>query len=391
MLPGLVWTVGGEIPAAIDWAKLTLAPWLRTVISFLQPAQCRLSEMQPLRILILSDGRPGHFNLSEGIAAAVGRAGATRVARLEVRRGRWPGSMVATLATSHLPAEKMLATVYGIDSRQVAETDLIISAGAETLGASIWLARLKGAPNIHYGSIRLFDPQDFALVLTSYARKAHRPRHALALKPSRIDPAALGRPVGSGEPVWPPRVAGLVIGGDAGGIRYSDADWSRILDFVKVMHRDYGTAWRVANSRRTPQAVSDRIAEVSNTADSGIATFLDVRTAGPGTLVPLLCECEVVLCTADSSSMVSECIWMQIPTVAVAPSLFRLPPDEAAYRSWLEGRRWSSTLPIGELNSVALKEHLAGLRPSQANHQELLTRLILDALPELKPGIAGTE
>jgi uncharacterized protein len=345
----------------------------------------RLPEMPPLRILILSDGRPGHYNLSEGIAGAIARLGATTVERLDVQRGNWPGALLATLTTGHLPAEIMLQKIYGIAPHSLPAAGLVVSAGAETLAASIWVSRAQNIPNIHYGSIRLFDPQDFALVLTSYRRNTARPRHALALKPSRLDPDTLSRPhVDANLTVaWPPRTAALLIGGDTRGITYAEADWNRIVGFMATLHRSHGTIWRVANSRRTPDAVSDRIASAIGRADCGIDRFLDVRNEGPGTLTALLAPCDAVLCTADSSSMISECIWMQLPTIAIEPDVFHLPADEAGYRAWLQGEGWCSRLAVRALGEEALKSALAQIRPGRINQQEALARLIDQSVPGL--------
>src|SRR5262245_46573612 len=112
--------------------------------------------MSATRILILSDGRPGHYNLSEGIAAAIERLGPAATTRVDVRRGRWSGAVLAGLVRAGLPARTMLALVYGLDDRELSPADVIVSAGAETLAASAWLARLRAVPNVFYGSLRLF-------------------------------------------------------------------------------------------------------------------------------------------------------------------------------------------------------------------------------------------
>ena len=261
--------------------------------------------MPPLQILILSDGRPGHFNLSEGIAAAIERRRQSTTTHYEVRRGRWSGAILAALARSHLPPALMLHKVYGVEERNVPAGDLIDSAGAETLAASIWLSRARRVPNIFYGSLRLFNPLDFTLVLTSYTRNANRPRHALALKPSRLDPDTIARPL-QPDPM-PFQALALLVGGDAGRVRYSADDWHRLVALITQKPASDRTRWLVANSRRTPPAISERLAELARGEHPPISVFLDIRTAGPGTLQALLGECDAAVCTADSSSMISEC------------------------------------------------------------------------------------
>lgn len=336
--------------------------------------------MPPLRIIILSDGRPGHFNLSEGIAAAIERARPATTIRYDVRRGRWSGSVLAAMTRARLPARAMLARVYGVDESAVPPADIIVSAGAETLAASIWLARARGVPNIHYGSLRLFDPHDFSLVLTSYRRHADRPRHALSLKPSRFDPDT-SPPLGDG----PRRTLGVLVGGNAGGIQFTPGDWDGLFAMIRKPRDGAPVRWLIANSRRTPAEIGDRLAVEAARPGSPIAQFLDVRTAGPGTLPMLMARCHAVLCTADSSSMISECVWSRKPTLALTPATCGYTQDEAGYRHWLQQSNWCKNIAIASATPAAIDEALAQVRPLTGNPLDALAGLLRQRLPGLLP------
>lgn len=336
--------------------------------------------MNPLRILILSDGRAGHFNLSEGIAAAIGRLGPTTITRLDVRRGRWPGPALAALTAAKLPAAAMLRCVYGLEPADLPACDVIVSAGAETLAANVWLARSQRALNLFYGSLRYFQPEDFSLVLTSYARNAGRPRHLLALKPSAMDPAG-----------FPPRLIaarptrlGLLIGGDAGTFTYQDSDWNELLALLPRAHAALGITWRVSNSRRTPHAIGDRLRAMANAPTSGIEQFVDVREQGAATLRDILTVVDAVACTEDSSSMISECIWARLPVVGVSPAHFHHTPDESDYRRWLASNGWSASLPIRALTPEILQDTLRQLTPLSDNPLATLAARLEEAIPGLR-------
>lgn len=338
--------------------------------------------MPPLRIIILSDGRPGHFNLSEGIAAAIERASPATTIRYDVRRGRWSGSVLAAMTRARLPAREMLARVYGVDETAVPPGDIIVSAGAETLAASIWLARARSVPNVHYGSLRLFAPHDFSLVLTSYRRHAGRPRHALSLKPSRFDPDGTPRPspdLKQGRP----RTIGLLIGGNAGGIRFSREDWDGLLAMIRRPPDGPQIRWLISNSRRTPPEIGDELGLEAARAQPQIAHYLDVRTAGPGTLATLLAQCDAVMCTADSSSMISECVWSRRPTLALEPAICRYTADEAGYRAWLEQSRWCQSIAIAEATPAVIEQRLTAVQPLSGNPLDALAELLRQRLPEL--------
>jgi hypothetical protein len=111
--------------------------------------------------LLLTDGRPGHANLSKGIVLAAQRMATVTVTEVMAQRGRWPGGVVAAWSNSGLSPAGLLRRVYGIDVATLPPAKLVVSAGAETLGANVACARLLAAANIFYGSLRAFDPASF--------------------------------------------------------------------------------------------------------------------------------------------------------------------------------------------------------------------------------------
>ncbi len=341
-----------------------------------------------IRILVLSDGRPGHFNLSYGIAAAIGRLQPTTVNEQSVRRGRWPGGVLAGLAASRVPAAALLKFVYGIEEREIPGCDVIVSAGAETLAANVWLARARRVPNIFYGSLRLFRPQDFSLVLTSYEDQARRPRHALALKPSRLDPDTLPAGTGRrhGRGAASPATAGLILGGNSGTFVYSPADWDSLLALAEGLTRAYGTRWIVSNSRRTPDLVSERISRAMASGTPAYGRFIDVRQAGAGGLVEMFAAVDAVICTDDSSSMISECIWARLPVLGVRPVKAGFDAYEQRYRDWLQAKGVYRCMQLAGLTPEQSMRAFSDLAPLTGNPLDDLASLLAERIPRLLPG-----
>jgi uncharacterized protein len=342
--------------------------------------------MRPLKALLLSDGRPGHFRLAEGVLAAVERRRDVAVERLECRRGRWPGAVLGTASNLGALDQALLKSVYGLTPPASGDFDLVVSAGAETLAANVAMARLTGAANIFYGSLRLFRPESFSLVLTSYARNAGRPRHAMVLKPSGIRWPADRPPAVS--PARPPAVAALLLGGDAGSTTFAGEDWQRLLAFIAATCAAHGTRWIVANSRRTPAAVSDRLMDETAVADSSIKLFIDVRDPAAASLAAAFAEAEAVVCTDDSSSMVSEAISAGLPTIGARPVLHTLPLDEAGYRAYLTDQQWLRALDIAALSPDAFLAALAEIKPLRRDPLEQLGDLIAACVPGLYTDVA---
>jgi mitochondrial fission protein ELM1 len=335
--------------------------------------------------LVLSDNRPGHFNLSKGIVAAVSRLQPVEVSWLDTRRGSWPGPVVAGSINAGVPPRHLLKYVYGLNTADLPPSDLIVSAGAETLGANIAIARISKAPNLFYGSLRRFRAEDFALVLTSYPAVGQPPNVIQALKPSERDPGSSQRP----KPADSVTTYGLLVGGNTNGITFRENDWAQLFALLRETNTKQSVQWIVSNSRRTPGAVSDQLhamaAVPADRRPAVISEFIDVRHKGSGTLDAFFNQSSAVLCTADSSSMISETVWAQRPLVTVAPAQFRLTRNERTYREWIAAQGWMVQANLAGLRPEHLAQCLRQVDTKRTNPLDELAELIADNVPQLKP------
>lgn len=343
---------------------------------------------EPLRVIFLADTRPGHYHLAEGVIAAIGRLRPVEVTRIEVKRKwivptRWLRARIN--AKTFFPP-RMLRMSYRIDAYGLPPADLVVSAGGETQMPNICVSRfLGGIPNIFCGSLlRGLAPENFSLIISSYDRDAGSPRHIVTLKPSAIDPDKLGRPktVPRYGPGLHPRLAGLLIGGNAGPFRYRRSEWERLLAFIKEVSRQWGTRWLISTSRRTAESVADLISKAAE--DRGVVErFIDYRKAGPGTLPEIFGKAEVIVCTEDSSTMISEAVSARLPVVGVAPKAHRFTDDEREYRDFLIRNDWCRVLPIAELSPATFAGALGEIRPLEKNPLDTLAGRLKERLPEL--------
>ncbi|MGE3915766.1 MAG: ELM1/GtrOC1 family putative glycosyltransferase, partial [Hyphomicrobiaceae bacterium] len=307
----------------------------------------------PLAILILSDGRPGHYHLAEGVAAAIGRRVAVEVQRLEItRRTGTPGRLLAGALRLGVPVGWVLRAGYGLDAGTLPRAGVVISAGGDTLAANVASARHLRAASIYCGTLRHVPPEAVSLVVSSYARHASLPRHLVALKPSGLDPDTLpsrlsSAPLGPGHP---PRVAGLLVGGPSGLFSWRDDEWARLGGFLGESHARHGTRWIVSTSRRTPDAVGDLLQAIARGTGSPIAELIDFRTAGPGTLPRLFASVEAILATEDSSTMMSEAVCARLPVVGVAPHSHSFKDEEREYRALMTAEGWCRSVPLASLS-----------------------------------------
>ena len=357
--------------------------------------QCRLDPdsriimtATPLRVIFLADTRPGHYHLAQGVIAAIERLRPVEVTRIEVKR-KWivpTGWLRARINAKTFFPPRMLRMSYRIDADALPKADLVVSAGGETQMPNICVSRfLGGVPSIFCGSLlRGLGPENFSLIISSYDRDASSPRHMVVLKPSPVDPEQLGRPaiVPRFGPALHPKLAGLLIGGNAGPFRYRREEWERLLAFIAQVSRAWGTRWLLSTSRRTPDTVADRIAEIAHD-ESVVARFIDYRTAGPGTLPEVFSTAEVIVCTEDSSTMISEAVSARLPVVGVAPEAHRFTDEEHIYRSFLIDNDWCRVLPIAALTPASFAAALAEITPLQENPLDALAAKLKERLPAL--------
>jgi mitochondrial fission protein ELM1 len=341
----------------------------------------------PLKVIFLADTRPGHYHLAQGVIAALARLRPVEVTRVEVKRKwivptRWLRRRIT--AKSFFPP-RMLRMAYRIDAYALPKADLVVSAGGETHMPNICVSRFFGIPSIFCGSLmRGLGPENFSLIVSSYDRDAGSDRYLVTLKPSSIDPDALGRPASVPRygPDLHPRLAGFLVGGNAGPFRYRRKEWDRLLAFIVEISKAWGTRWLISTSRRTPDYVADKFAELARD-ESVVARFIDYRTQGPGTLPEVFGNAEVILCTEDSSTMISEAVSARLPVVGVAPRAHRFTDEERSYREFLMQNRWCCVLPIAELTPDAFARALSAIEPIKQNPLDALAAKLKLRLPHL--------
>ena len=341
----------------------------------------------PLKVIFLADTRPGHYHLAQGVIAALARLRPVEVTRIEVKRKwivptRWLRRRIT--AKSFFPP-RMLRMAYRIDAYALPKADLVVSAGGETHMPNICVSRFLDIPSIFCGSLmRGLGPENFSLIVSSYDRDAANDRYLVTLKPSSIDPDALGRPASVPRygPDLHPRLAGFLVGGNAGPFRYRRKEWERLLAFIAEISKAWGTRWLVSTSRRTPDHVADKIAELAKD-ESVVARFIDYRTQGPGTLPEVFGKAEVILCTEDSSTMISEAVSARLPVVGVAPAAHRFTDEERSYREFLMQNGWCRVLPIADLTPDAFARALSEIEPIKENPLDALAAKLKQRLPQL--------
>jgi mitochondrial fission protein ELM1 len=341
-----------------------------------------------LTALLIADSKPGHYHQSEGVIAAIARVRPVTTLRLAVRRRFFlPTRTLLELVNRGVSAALILRMGYGIDPSRLPKADVVVSAGGETLAANAAAAKLLGAANIFCGRLRRLAPEHVRLVIVTLERLAEPPNHLVSLPPSPIDlgPAHKGQAVRFGR-ARPPTRVGVLIGGNSGAFRYRREDWLRLTAFLREAHRSHGMRWLVATSRRSAHFIADALAAMAQTREGGLETFVDFRSAGAGTLPGIFAAAQAILCTDDSTTMISEAIGARLPVVSVLPVLSALEAREAEYRQLLAREGWYRSLPLSRLTPDTFLAALEEISPRTGSQLDELAAAMSRRLPELFAG-----
>lgn len=333
--------------------------------------------MRPIRVLLISDGRPGHYRQSEGVVAALRRRGPVHLDRLELRTALpVPKGLIPKL-TRLWPSAGMLGLLHGIDPGTMTRPDLVVSSGGATIGANVVLARIWGVPNVFSGSTRGFPLDAFRLVLTPYASAAVAPNVMARPKPTPFDPdrVPIPRPLATRADMRRARVS-LLIGGPTPYADFAAGDWARLAVLVEALASEWECRVTIVTSPRTPDAAYAVLLPLVEHAGGGVA-MIDYRTAGPGSIEAAI-DCELILITSDSMSMMTEAALSRRPAVALAPRKVAPNKDDEAIAG-LVAANWLAVLPLAETTSDRLVAAAVSLRPIDHNHLDRLADLLAAA------------
>jgi mitochondrial fission protein ELM1 len=342
---------------------------------------------RPVRALLFSDGKPGHYHQAEGVLAAIARLRPVETVRLEVRRRLLiPNRTLLRLINGGVSPTLVLWLGYGLRAGRLPGADLVVSAGGQTLAANAATAKLLNAPNVFCGRLRQLAPEHVHAALVPHERLARLPNQIVCLPPSPLDPDSLGRtgPAQRFGPANPPRLAGVLIGGNAGAVRYKAKDWERLVAFLAEAHQKYGIRWIAVTSRRSGRFIADRLAQMVRAPHSAIERFIDYRTAGAGGLASVLPIVQAILCTDDSTTMICEVVGARVPVVGVGPErALRLAYQERELRDHLERKGCYRFIPIHRLTPESFLAALFEIEPIAGNPLDDLAHALRRHIPEL--------
>ncbi len=300
-----------------------------------------------MNVIILSDGKPGHYNQSLGIIQRLPECEAHWVD--VCFRSKWHDNLLRCIMCllGGVPLPKFF--IHGLLSWCLCEetdaalsnidtADLILSTGSSVAAVNLLLAKALRAKTVTCRRPSPLGILYFDLAILPRLKRLRTKRKNVCATvgvPNPISPAILDsmKMELQTEMALPncPRI-GILIGGTDRHETITEQHVERLLDILAMTAEELGVHVLLTTSRRTPEAVTARLANVLVPAawcplfvEPGVgSTFTNLYQA-------LLALSDVIIVTADSFSMVCEAASSGHPVIVLKLSCTKRPKRYQVY------------------------------------------------------------
>jgi hypothetical protein len=233
-------------------------------------------------------------------------------------RGPLPGLVESILIEGELPAQS---------------PRLVISSGGKTAHVNVNISRRYFASNIFIGVPPHISAHHFSAIMHTEDDWAPENGMRMDLLPTRLSPAAAREKceafraeLGLGNQ----RLCAMLIGGDSRGHKFRPDEWKALAEGMNELASANGFKWLVTTSRRTGAEAEMIVRAVLDPSLVADATWWASRPRP--VVVPYLGVSDIVFCTHDSRTMISEGVASGKPLYALLPDKI---PGEGFHTSFV--------------------------------------------------------
>ncbi len=301
-----------------------------------------------IRLLILSDNKPGHVTGSMGILKSLEKLTPVTSVILQVHlRLKFMRYLLRVLLNSPHWIERIPKKVhlhlmrffYKIDNPLCLETgdpfDWLVSAGGDTSFLNAWIARLYSIKNIYCSSLRNLNPSLFTIRITLGAGEAGANEIKMELSPAPVDREKIneqGRQFRSEQNLEKNTVWAVLIGGDGAGYHYDCSAMELLAGGLLALAERHKACLLITTSRRTGMKLEQTLkSSFDNHPAVAYATYFNHQPEK--VVAKFLGAADVVFCTADSGSMITEAMAAGKPVYVLKPE--RIKP-QLFYQAFLQ-------------------------------------------------------
>ncbi len=268
-----------------------------------------------MRVAILSDGKPGHFNQSLGIANIISEDIEVdyEVFKIQPRNKLLrfllkPYQRFLVRDFNNTSAKKIIKLFKPIN---IEGFDLVISSGANTAYLSAAICKIYKIKNIHSGSIKKINLINYSAHITVEPKSDSPNNIVTKIAPTRFRPSDLSRKEKHNKILF-------LIGGNGAGYTYTIEDWQDLVKSIKNISNKSRVIPILVTSRRTQ--INHEEFLYSQLID--LADDLSIWTNRNNTeldLNMLFNSVDNIFVTEESATMTAEAISSGLPVFTLCP------------------------------------------------------------------------
>jgi mitochondrial fission protein ELM1 len=342
--------------------------------------------MTATRLLLLSDAKPGHVSTSRGMAELARDGGDVEIVELNIRlRAKFLRPLLRWLVNSGLSGrcDRRLGRAWPAlfyRGYRPETADAVLSTGGDTIYLNAIEGPYRKRPNIFCGSLRGVNPELFSLIL--HTRSSTLPNwQAMEVLPSavRVDQAAQAADTfalthldGRRDGLW-----SLLIGGNGSGYLFADADILALLEACTRLAAKHGKRLLVTTSRRTGAAAERLLAGwLARHPEAPIAYAVLYGQRPEKVAGAFMQLAELVFCTEESTSMISESVLNRRPVVTLSAPGASPVPDHSGFLDRLSGKGRILRVELGQIDELDIAGFMAAWQPYEdGDHDRLRARM----------------
>ena len=277
------------------------------------------------QILIISDGIPGHFNQSNGVALMISE---TYECTITTHKMSWRLNFLRSACT--VIAKLLLRLENKIIARcilwmyspiHIQGYDLIIAAGGNTMPVSAAIKLAHSIPVIQLGSPRGLHSSMFNALVTIEKYFEHPSNIVAAISPNLYSPGVCS--IAAEEDNLSEHIL-FLIGGEGIGYSYSTNEWEGMLTSIQALSSKTKLPISIVTSRRTAPEVEDLFQSRLKNILSDYSAWFNHGDKNFN-LAALLGSAKNIFVTEDSAMMISESISSGKPVTTLYPSNIKSP------------------------------------------------------------------
>ncbi len=282
--------------------------------------------MNTLEILIISDGKIGHFNQSLGILKALKNSCNLQYSILEIKLKNSFFKKILQIGLNlkflrkffKNPKNLKYINFFYNNFKLNKRVDIIISSGKNTAFLSAWLSLAYKSKNIFSGNIRGVDSELFSAIL-SVIDLGLKNQIIIDVAPSDIDSETLKTQAQKLNLNPNFTYFSLLIGGNTSEYTYQKEDILALIKNLKILKKEQNIKWLITTSRRSDEMIEQLLSE--NLKDE----YLIIYNQNPKKVLnAFLGLSKVIFVTEDSASMISEAICTNKPVFSLYPKKYNI-------------------------------------------------------------------